>query len=84
MNNVIAAEKFSVERSTGYVKLNGCDAAELYVKTNTGDVIGSLLTDKVFITDTDTGSVDVPKTAVGGKCEIKTDTGNIKIKTEGK
>ena len=84
LNNVIAAEKFSVERSTGYVKLNGCDAAELYVKTNTGDVIGSLLTDKVFITDTDTGSVDVPKTAVGGKCEIKTDTGNIKIITEGK
>ena len=82
LNRVIATNKFSIERSTGDVKFNGCDAAELYVKTNTGDVTGSLLTDKVFITDTDTGSVDVPKTAVGGRCEINTDTGNIKIRVE--
>ena len=80
-NNVIATGKFSVERSTGDVKFSGCDAAEIYVKTSTGNVTGSLLTDKMFITDTDTGSVDVPKTATGGRCEIRTNTGNIKIKT---
>lgn len=82
LNHVIAANKFSIERSTGDVKFSRCDAAELYVKTNTGDVTGSLLTDKVFITDTDIGSVDVPKTAVGGRCEIKTSTGDIKIEIE--
>lgn len=82
LNHVIAANKFSIERSTGDVKFSRCDAAELYVKTSTGNVTGSLLTDKVFITDTDTGSVDVPKTAVGGKCEIKTGTGDIKIEIE--
>ena len=43
------------------------------------DFFGSLLTDKVFITDTDTGSVDVPKTPAGGRCEIKTGTGDIKM-----
>ena len=32
--------------------------------------------------DTGTGSVDVPETAAGGKCEIRTATGDIKIKTE--
>ncbi len=79
LNHVIAAEKISVERSTGEVKFSGCDAAELSVKTTTGNVSGSLLTDKVFLTDTDTGSVEVPKTAVGGKCEIKTRTGDIKM-----
>ena len=79
LNHVIATEKFSIERSTGYVKFNGCDATELYVKTSTGNVTGSLLTDKVFITDTSTGSVNVPKTIVGGRCEIKTSTGDIKI-----
>ena len=80
LKNAIAAEKFSIERSTGGVKFESCDADEIFVKTNTGDVRGSLLTDKVFITQTDTGSVDVPKTVTGGRCEISTDTGDIIIK----
>ena len=79
LDNVIAAEKFSIERSTGDVKFNNSDATEIYVKTDTGDVTGNLLTDKVFIAQTDTGKVDVPKTVIGGKCEISTDTGNIMI-----
>ena len=82
LNNVIAIEKFSIERSTGDVRFTGCDAAEIYVKTDTGDVTGSLLSDKVFITDTDTGSVNVPNTQTGGKCEITTDTGDIEIAIE--
>ena len=79
LNNVIAAEKFSIERSTGDVKFDGSDAAEIFVETDTGDVRGGLLTDKIFIVQTDTGSVDVPKTATGGKCEITTSTGDINI-----
>lgn len=79
LKNVIAAEQFFIERSTGDVKFDGSDAAEIFVKTDTGRVNGSLLSDKVFITKTDTGSIDVPKTTTGGKCEINTDTGDIKI-----
>ena len=79
---VIAENKFSIERSTGNVKFDGSDAAEIFVKTDTGDVTGSLLTDKVFIAQTDTGDVDVPKTVTGGRCEIMSDTGNIKIKID--
>ncbi|MBQ2675879.1 MAG: DUF4097 family beta strand repeat protein [Clostridia bacterium] len=79
LKNVIAAQTLSVVRSTGDVKLEGCDAADMSLKTSTGSVKGSLLSDKVFITQTDTGSIDVPKTATGGKCEINTDTGDIKI-----
>lgn len=79
LNNVIATGKFSIERNAGNVKFDVCDAAEIYVKTDTGDVTGSLLTEKVFITQTDMGNVDVPKTVSGGKCEIKTDTGDINI-----
>ncbi len=79
LDNVIATEKLSVERSTGDVKFDGCDAAEIFVKTSTGDVTGSLLSDKVFIAESDTGSVSVPENASGGKCEITTDTGDIKI-----
>lgn len=79
LENVIATQKLSISRSTGDVKFDGSDATEIYVKTDTGDVTGSLLTDKVFITQTDTGRIDVPKTITGGKCEINTDTGNIHI-----
>lgn len=79
MNNVIATGKFSIERDTGDVKFNGCDAAEIYVETDTGNVTGTLLSDKIFQTNTDTGSVNVPESWSGGKCKIETDTGNIKI-----
>ncbi len=81
LNKIIAQDKFTIKRSTGIVRFLDSDAAEITVKTNTGDVMGNLLTEKVFITETSTGDVNVPKTATGGKCEIKTDTGNIKIKT---
>ena len=79
LKNVIATEKFSIKRSTGDVRFEGCDAAELLIKTDTGYVKGSLLSDKVFIAQTDTGRVDVPKTVAGGRCEITTDTGDISI-----
>ncbi len=79
LQNVIAAEKFSIERSTGDVRFDGCDAADIVVKTDTGDVKGSLLSDKVFIARTDTGRINVPHTTRGGRCEITTDTGNITV-----
>ncbi len=79
LQSVIAAEQFSIERSTGDVKLDGCDAAEIEIETETGDVTGSLLSAKIFLTQTDTGRVDVPRSTTGGRCEIETDTGNIKI-----
>jgi len=79
LKNVIAAESFMIERSTGDVKFDRCDAAEISVETDTGDIRGSLLTDKIFIVQTDTGKADVPKTATGGRCELTTETGDIKI-----
>ena len=79
MTDVIALGKLFAKRSTGDVKFDGCDAGEICVKTGTGDVTGTLLTDKVFFTETDTGDVNVPKTTTGGRCEITTDTGDIEI-----
>ena len=76
---VIAAERFSIERTTGDVTMEQCDAAEIFVAADTGDVEGTLLTEKVFFVTTDTGDVQVPRTATGGRCEIITDTGDVKI-----
>lgn len=79
LTNVIAEESFSIERSTGDVTLDGCDAPDIYVKTSTGEVKASLLSPKIFFTDSNTGDIDVPKTTTGGTCTIETDTGDIEI-----
>jgi len=80
MRSVIASGTFKIKRSTGDVDFEASDAGEINILTDTGDVKGSLLSEKIFIIDTDTGKKDVPKTLTGGKCEITTDTGDIKIR----
>ena len=77
MKNLVAQRLISVRRSTGDIKFDGCDAAEIRVETDTGNVTGTLLSDKVFRIKTDTGRVEFPDSAVGGICWITTDTGDI-------
>lgn len=77
--NVLVSGSLSAENGTGNVKFDNSDADTVSVKTGTGDVTGTLLSEKVFVTKTSTGTVRVPKTASGGKCEISTSTGNIII-----
>ena len=79
LKNVFATEVFDIETDTGAVLLDRCDAAGLYVKTSTGDVRGTLLTDKIFYTDTSTGHISVPRSTSGGICDVTTSTGDIQF-----
>ena len=79
MEKLIVSQKLSVQRGTGDVWLKESDASEITILTDTGDVTGSLLSEKVFFAVTDTGRVTVPKTITGGMCEIRTNTGDIRI-----
>lgn len=79
LTDVVAKERLTVKTSTGDVALIDCDALEISIKTSTGDVKGSILTEKSFTAKTSTGDVDVPKTQGTGKCEITSNTGDIKI-----
>ncbi len=79
LERVIAQECISIERDTGSVTFDACDAAEINVKTDTGDVKGSFLSDKIIFARSDTGKTDVPRLTSGGRCEIESDTGDIKI-----
>lgn len=79
LKNMVATENLSIERSTGDIRFDGCDAAKITIKTDTGDVTGTLLTEKIFVAETDTGKVNVPRTTTGGICQVTTDTGDIKI-----
>ena len=82
LENVIASEKFIIETDTGNIKFKASDASDIFVKTDTGNVTGNLLTDKVIFAESDTGNIDVPKVMADEKCEIITDTGDIKITIE--
>ncbi len=79
LRNVVASETLSVVRSTGDITFRDCDASEVYAEASTGNIEGNFLTDKTFLAKSDTGSIDVPNTATGGKCELITDTGHIRI-----
>lgn len=78
-SKVIAQENMHIESVSGDVDLLKCDADSLWIKTTSGDVSGTLLTEKKFITDTVSGDIDVPKSTFGGKCEIKTTSGDIEF-----
>ena len=82
IKNVIATEKFHIVRNTGDVTFEHADAAEIYVKTSTGDVTGSLMTQKDFIVASSSGKIDVPNTSGIGKCQISTSTGDIILTVE--
>ena len=79
LKNVIAREAISITRTTCDVRFDGADAAAIFVETDTGDVTGSLLSEKQFLPQSDTGDIEVPQTISGGKCEITTSTGDIRL-----
>jgi hypothetical protein len=79
LTNVIASGAFVIKRTTGDVTFDSCDAGTITVTTDTGYVKGTLLSDKTFCVETDTGKREYPKTTTGGRCEITTDTGDINI-----
>ena len=80
---VLAAESLRVETTTGNVRFDRSDAPEIYVETDTGDVTGTLLSSKIFEADTDTGRVKLPRSDPGGRCTLKSDTGDFEIEIAG-
>ena len=83
MNKLTATQNISIKRGTGKVSLNDCFAREIFVKTNTGSVSGRLPSNTVFTVRTNIGKIEVPTPpigeVIGGKCEIKTNTGSVRF-----
>ncbi len=84
MTNVVTRNAMSLERSTGSIHLESCDAENemITIETSTGSVRGSLKTGKIFAAKSSTGSVNVPASAEGIPCRITTSTGSIDITIE--
>ena len=79
LKDTIVQGDLKIRRSTGNVKLEDCDAVGIRIQTDTGDVTGTLLSPKIFFTETSTGKVQVPRSLSGGECGITTSTGDIKL-----
>lgn len=75
----VLCRQLEAESSTGDIRLERFDADSIRIETSTGDVTGTLLSEKIFVTETDTGKVRVPSGSSGGRCEICTDTGDIEL-----
>lgn len=79
LDDVVASGMMKLNTSTGSVRLDLCDASDIYIETSTGSVTGTLLSEKQFFTESGTGKVNVPPSGNGGRCEIETGTGSIRI-----
>ena len=77
--HAIAKNDFIAEATSGTVYLDLCDAANLSINTKSGSVRGTLLSEKIFFTNTKSGKVSVPDSLTGGKCEVSTASGSINL-----
>ena len=77
IENTIAKDKMNITTNTGTVNFNESDASEIFIKSKTGNIGGSLLSDKAFVVKCNTGKVNLPSTFGKQKCEVISKTGNI-------
>lgn len=82
LTDTLATAQINIETDTGDVKFTRSDAATISVKTDTGNVTGSFLTDKIIHAKSSTGNVSVPELTTGGKCTVRSSTGNIRLEIE--
>lgn len=78
--NICEAGSMKLNTSSGAISLTNCDAGSLELRSSSGDILGSLLSDKRFITKSSSGSIQVPETGSGGVCKVETSSGDIRFK----
>jgi len=80
LKNVVASKNMNIETDTGDVELDYCDGKEINIKSATGDITGTLQTKKIFYCKSASGDISVPESFEGGKCTVKTSSGDIVLK----
>lgn len=70
---------FTASGKSGDLKFTDFDASYMDVSTTSGNVTGSLRTGKQFDVVSERGDVEIPESEDGGKCRIRTSTGDIKV-----
>ena len=63
--------------------MEACDGGEINIKTTSGDVKGSLRSEKQFVTHTTSGDIRVQDSSFAAeKCTISTTSGDIRFTIE--
>lgn len=78
--NICDAGSLKLKSSSGTIFLTNCDADSLELRSSSGDILGSLLSDKRFITKSSSGRIQVPETTSGGVCKVETSSGDIRFR----
>lgn len=79
LDNVVASGDINIKSGSGDITLEHSDAKNIYIEATSGDVSGTILTDKIFNASSTSGDVRVPSSNTGGICQIKTTSGDINI-----
>lgn len=80
LSSVTVAGNAECKAVSGDIELDYCDAATLDLKTTSGEINGTLMSPKNFITSTVSGDIKVPASQLyTGDCYIKTTSGDVKV-----
>ena len=80
ISEAVVNGKISIETVSGDLQLDSCDAENLWLKSVSGDISGTLLSEKHFTTHTTSGDVHVSDSASAAQtCEVTTTSGDVSI-----
>lgn len=79
LTSVIASGMLEVDTISGSITFERCDGGSIRANAVSGGIKGSLLSPKLFRTDTVSGRISVPASGDGGICELETTSGRIEI-----
>lgn len=83
LEDTIAETRLSIKTTSGEVSLESCDSEDIAIQTISGDVIGTLRSEKQFITSTTSGDISHPDSTSGSqKCTVNTTSGDIRLTVE--
>ena len=80
--DVIVSGDANITGRTSDITLIGFDAANIDIKTSTGDIFGILLSAKRFDVDTSTGEIIRPQDGEGGICKARSSTGDVEFRIQ--
>lgn len=80
VRDVTADKNFTIHTTSGDALLSDCDAPDIKIKSISGDISGTLLSEKKFSASSVSGNIRIPDSRSDTqKCEISTTSGNIRI-----
>lgn len=77
--NTVSLGNLEMTTTSGDIEFYRCDGKSIDLNSISGDIEGSLLTYKLFITDTTSGDISVPNCTSDEQCKISTTSGDIEV-----